>query len=167
MPVKLRGLFDKPAKIVANVPDPVDIEPSGMERTIPLGPQTRLNARVPVPECIEAVGIGTIQLNERNAKKHPEKQIELLRENIRRFGFTNPLLVDEDNKLIAGHARLEAARRIGLEHVPVIRLSHLTAAQKRAVAIADNKIAELGEWDLDILSEELSFLFDDCRPNGA
>jgi hypothetical protein len=73
-----------------------------MERTIPLGPQTQLTARIRVPECIEAVGIRTIQLNPRNAKKHPEKQIALLRENIERFGFTNPLLVDENNKLIAG-----------------------------------------------------------------
>jgi DNA modification methylase len=161
MPMRFSGLFDKPAKTFINLDDdPIAVEKPGIDQPVPLGPQIKLDARIRIPECIEAVGIGTIQLNERNAKKHPEKQIVLLQENIVCFGFTNPLLVDEHNKLIAGHARLEAARRIGLEHVPVIRLPYLSAAQKRALAIADNKISELGIWDLDVLRSELSFLHD-------
>jgi hypothetical protein len=68
--------------------------------------------------------------------------------------------VDEDDTIICGHARFEAAQKAKLNHLPVVRLSDLSSAQKRALAIADNKLAELGEWDLEILSEELSFLFD-------
>lgn len=122
----------------------------------------RLDARI-VPECIEIeiVLIGDLKPNARNAKKHPERQIALLQENFEAFGFTTPLLVDEDNNIIAGHGRYLAAKRSGFEHLPVVRLSHLTPAKKRALAIADNKLAE-SEWDLDILSEELSFLFDDA-----
>ena len=125
-------------------------------------PQIRLDARI-VPECIEIeiVPIGDLKPNARNAKKHPERQIALLQENFEPFGFTTPLLVDEDNQIIAGHGRYLAAKRSGFEHLPVVRLSHLTSAKKRALAIADNKLAE-SEWDLDILSEELSFLFDDA-----
>jgi DNA modification methylase len=162
MPITVSGLFAKPAKIIAHVTDPIATEQPRAEQPVPLGPQVPLDARIPIPECIEIIPISNIQLNPRNAKKHPEKQIALLQENIEKFGFTNPLLVDEDSKLIAGHARHEAARRAGLQELPVIRLTHLTAAQKRALAIADNKITELGEWDLDILSEELAFLFDDA-----
>jgi 16S rRNA G966 N2-methylase RsmD len=162
MPIKVSGLFAKPVNIVGHVADPIATEQPRAEQPVPLGPQVRLDARIPIPECIEIIPISNIQLNPRNTKKHPEKQIALLQENIEKFGFTNPLLVDEDNKLIAGHARHEAARRAGLELLPVIRVTHLTAAKKRALAIADNKIAELGEWNLDILSEELTFLFDDA-----
>ena len=162
MPITVSGLFAKPAKIIAHVTDPIATEQPRAEQPVPLGPQVRLDARIPIPECIEIIPISDIQLNPRNAKTHPERQIALLQENIVKFGFTNPLLVDEDNKLIAGHARYEAARRAGLQELPVIRLTHLTATQKRALAIADNKLAELGEWDLEILSEELTSLFDDA-----
>lgn len=109
---------------------------------------------------IERVAIERIKPNLRNAKKHPAKQISLLAENIKKFGFTNPLLIDEDDVLLCGHARLEAAKRSKLTELPVIRLTYLSGAEKRALAIADNKLAELGEWDLDILEEELKFLFD-------
>ena len=162
MPIKLSDLLAKPAKIVAHVADPIATEQPRAEQPVPLGPKERLDARIPIPEFIEVVPISDIQLNPRNAKKHPERQIAVLQENIEKFGFTNPLLVDEDNKLIAGHARHEAARRAGLQQLPVIRLVHLTAADKRALAIADNKIAELGKWDLEILCEELTFIFDDA-----
>jgi ParB-like chromosome segregation protein Spo0J len=63
------------------------------------------------------------------------------------FGFVNPLLIDEDNQVIAGHGRLEAANRLGLPTVPVVRVKHLTPAQRRAYVIADNRLAELAEWD--------------------
>ena len=84
----------------------------------------------------------------------------MLEENINEFGFTNPLIVDETNTILAGHARWEAAKRLGLEYLPVVRLTHLSPAQKRAAAIADNKLAELGAWNSDILAEELEFLTD-------
>ena len=125
---------------------------------MPLDRRIKLDARI-MPECIDIVAIDDLKPNSRNAKKHPERQIALLQENFGEFGFTTPLLVDEDNVIIAGHARY-LAKRSGFEHLPVIRLSHLSPAKKRALAIADNKLSDLGVFDLDILSEELSFLHD-------
>jgi hypothetical protein len=109
---------------------------------------------------VEHVPIADLKPNPRNAKKHPEKQIALLADNYRQFGFTQPVLIDELDVLIAGHARWQAALRVGLSHVPSIRLSGLSSAAKRAVAIADNKLAELGEWNFDVLPEEIKLLFD-------
>jgi hypothetical protein len=104
--------------------------------------------------------IGDLKPNRRNAKKHPDRQITLLVENYKLFGFTQPIIIDEDGMILCGHARYFAALKLGITHLPAIRLSHLSAAEKRALAIADNKLAELGEWDFDILPEELEFLFD-------
>jgi DNA modification methylase len=126
---------------------------------LPLDPRIKLDARIRA-ERVEMVAIDDLKPNPKNAKRHAERQIALLAENIQEFGFTNPLLADENNQILAGHARYTAAKRVGLSHLPVIRLSHLTPAQKRALAIADNKIAELGQWDLEILSEEFKFLTD-------
>jgi DNA modification methylase len=109
---------------------------------------------------LECVPIRGLQPNRRNAKKHPDRQITLLAENYKIFGFTQPIIIDEDDTILCGHARYFAALKLGLTDLPTIRLSHLSAAEKRALAIADNKLAELGEWDLHILPEELSFLFD-------
>lgn len=109
---------------------------------------------------IECVPIGQLKPNPRNAKKHPSRQIALLVENFEQFGVTQPIVVDEDGTIICGHARFEAAQKAKLFHLPVVRLSGLTTTQKRALAIADNKLAELGEWDIAVLSQELSFLFD-------
>jgi DNA modification methylase len=140
------------------VPDDEDNTPR-QDQPLPLDPRIKLDARIKA-ERIEIVPIDELKPNPKNAKKHPEAQIALLEENIEEFGFTNPILIDENNQILAGHARYTAAKRLGLSHLPVIRLSHLTRAQKRAVAIADNKLAELGQWDLDILSEEFKFLTD-------
>ena len=109
----------------------------------------RLDARIRA-ECVEIVDIKDLKPSSTNAKKHPHSQIARLQENFEAFGFTTPLLVDESTAIIAGHARYEAAKASGFEHLPVVRLTHLTPAKKRALAIADNKLAELGEWDLDI-----------------
>ena len=127
---------------------------------MPLDKRIRLDARIRA-ECIEVVAIGDLKPNPRNAKKHPEQQIALLQKNFETFGFTTPLLVDEKNVIIAGHARYLAAMRSGFEHLPVVRLSHLKPAEKRAAAIADNKLSELGKWDPEILAGELSFIFND------
>ena len=96
--------------------------------------------------------------NPRNARKHSDKQIAQITASIHAFGFTNPVLVDERNRVIAGHGRLQAAKELGLEAIPVIRISHLSAVQKQALAIADNKIALNSSWDLEILSEERKVL---------
>ena len=94
----------------------------------------------------------------RNARTHPRRQIEQIVSSIRAFGFTNPVLADEQGNLIAGHGRLRAAKEMGLAEVPVIELSGLTEAQKKALRLADNKIALNAGWDLEILKLELSDL---------
>jgi DNA modification methylase len=92
----------------------------------------------------------------RNAKKHDPEQVAKLAGSIREFGFNNPVLVDQSNGIIAGHGRVMAAIKLGLESVPVIRLSHLSETQRRAYILADNKLAELGGgWDEEMLKVEL------------
>jgi len=92
----------------------------------------------------------------RNAKKHDPEQVAKLAGSIREFGFNNPVLIDQSNGIIAGHGRVMAAIKLGLESVPVIRLSHLSETQRRAYILADNKLAELGGgWDEEMLKVEL------------
>jgi hypothetical protein len=158
MPIRYNLGPKRPATII-HVDDPDETLEPHLDRPLPLDKRIKLDARIRV-ECVEIIAIDDLRPNSRNAKKHPDRQIALLRENFEKFGFTNPILVDEKNKILAGHARYIAAKQAGFAHLPVIRHSHLSQAKKRAFAIADNKLAELGEWDLEILSEELSFLFD-------
>src|SRR5262245_31853435 len=94
----------------------------------------------------------------RNARTHPKRQIDQLKASIQEFGFTNPILVDPDGHIIAGHGRLQAARAMGFADVPTIILSGLSEVQKRALRIADNKIALNAGWDLEILQQELGEL---------
>src|SRR3954451_7129329 len=82
----------------------------------------------------------------KNARTHSDEQIALIAGSIRSFGFTNPILVDGGNGIIAGHGRLAAARKLGLATVPVIELSHLSERDKRALIIADNKLTERAGW---------------------
>lgn len=108
---------------------------------------------------IEIVPVSLLKPNARNAKRHPETQIALLSESIKKFGFTQPILIDEGGLILCGHGRFLAAKKAGVSHLPTIRLTYLSSLEKRALALADNKIAELGEWDLTIVSEELEVLF--------
>jgi DNA modification methylase len=94
----------------------------------------------------------------RNARTHPKRQIDQLKASIEAFGFTNPILADPDGHIIAGHGRLQAARAMGISEVPTIILSGLSEIQKRALRIADNKIALNAGWDLEILQQELGEL---------
>ena len=94
----------------------------------------------------------------RNARTHSKKQVEQIVASIREFGFTNPILVDPEGVVIAGHGRLLAAKAMGLAEVPTIELVGLTEAQKRALRLADNKIALNAGWDLDLLKVELGEL---------
>ncbi len=104
------------------------------------------------------VAAGDLTPSRRNARTHTSKQIDQIAESIRAFGFTNPLLIDEADVLIAGHGRFEAAKTLGLETVPAIRITHLSAPEKRALMLADNKIALNAGWDLDLLAQELADL---------
>jgi hypothetical protein len=96
----------------------------------------------------------------RNSRTHSDAQVAQIAASIREFGFTNPVLVDKDGGIIAGHGRVMAARKLGLKDVPCIALGHLTDAQKRAYVIADNKLALNAGWDDEMLGLELSELGD-------
>ena len=96
----------------------------------------------------------------RNARTHSEAQVALIAGSIREYGFTNPVLVDGENGIIAGHGRVMAARKLGLARVPVIELAHLSDAQRRAYILADNKLAEQAGWDRDLLALEVGELAD-------
>lgn len=94
----------------------------------------------------------------RNSRTHSDDQVAQIAASIKEFGFTNPVLVDGDKGIIAGHGRILAARKLGLKDVPTIELSHLTEAQRRAYVIADNKLAENAGWDMDLLKIEVADL---------
>ncbi|MEJ8473728.1 ParB/Srx family N-terminal domain-containing protein [Roseibium sp. H3510] len=95
-----------------------------------------------------------------NARSHSRKQIRQIADSIKRFGFCNPVLVADDNTIIAGHGRVEAAKLIGMADVPVRRLSHLSHDEVRAYILADNKLAENAGWDRDLLAIEMQGLMD-------
>lgn len=95
---------------------------------------------------------------ERNARTHSPEQVAQLAASIAEFGFVNPILVDSDDGVIAGHGRLAAARDLGMEEVPVVVLDHLTSAQRKAYVIADNKLALNAGWDMSLLQEEVMSL---------
>jgi hypothetical protein len=102
--------------------------------------------------------IGELLPDPRNARTHPKRQIEQLKASIKEFGFTNPILADPEGRIIAGHGRLQAAKALEIAQVPTITLSGLSETQKRALRIADNKIALNASWDLEILQQELGEL---------
>lgn len=104
---------------------------------------------------IEYISILQIAPYVKNARTHSEEQISQIIESIREFGFTNPILIDQHNELIAGHGRLEAAKIVGLETVPAVRLSDLTEQQVKALRIVDNQLALNAGWDLDLLAAEI------------
>ncbi len=106
-------------------------------------------------ERIELWPVKRLQPYAKNARTHSDEQIDQIAASMREFGFTNPILVDSADGIIAGHGRLAAAKRLGLESVPVIVLDHLSDAQRRAYILADNKLALNAGWDDALLSEEL------------
>ena len=108
---------------------------------------------------IETLSTASLIPYARNAKKHDASQIAKLAGSIREFGFNNPVLIDNDNGIIAGHGRVLAAQSLGLETVPCIRLGHLTPTQKQAYILADNRLGEIGGgWDEEMLKLELADL---------
>jgi ParB-like chromosome segregation protein Spo0J len=109
---------------------------------------------------IEMIAVDRAKPRKANARAHSPKQIRQIAESIQAFGFNNPILLDEKGEILAGHGRLEAAKLLDLKEVPTLRISHLSAAEKRAYLLADNRTAELAEWDLDLLATELGDLLD-------
>src|SRR5437763_1782637 len=112
------------------------------------------------PMAIETMPIDQLQPYARNARTHSRKQIGQIARSIERFGFTNPVLISDDNEIIAGHGRVEAARRLGWRTVPTLRLSQLGRAERRAYVLADNKLAQNAGWDRELLALELKGLID-------
>ena len=107
---------------------------------------------------IESVSLAKLIPYARNARTHSEAQVAQIAGSIREFGFTNPVLIDASDGIIAGHGRVMAARSLGLSDVPCIRLAHLTETQRRAYVLADNRIALNSGWDADMLALELTEL---------
>ena len=119
-----------------------------------LAPTSTTPAVVPV----EIRALSALKLHPRTLRRHPEQQVAQLADGIRQFGFLCPLVVDEQGFILAGHARHAAALQAGLSEVPVVLAGHLSAAQKRAFRLADNKLAELADWDAEVLKLELTDL---------
>ncbi len=115
--------------------------------------------RAPTPK-IEMLPVAALKPYAGNARKHSKKQVRQIADSIARFGFTNPVLISDEGEIIAGHGRVMAAKELGLETVPTLKLSHLTAEERRAYVIADNKLALNAGWDSEILAIELQALID-------
>lgn len=107
---------------------------------------------------IESIKLDKLIPYARNSRTHSDQQVAQVAASIREFGFTNPVLIDSEDGIIAGHGRVMAARKLGLAEVPCIRINHLTETQKRAYIIADNKLALNSGWDEEMLSLELADL---------
>ena len=95
-----------------------------------------------------------------NARTHSDEQVDMIAKSLQEFGFVNPVLIDEKNMIVAGHGRVMAAKKLGMEKVPYVRVEGLTESQIRAYILADNKLAELAGWDFKLLGLELGELTD-------
>lgn len=93
-----------------------------------------------------------------NSRTHSEEQVNQIAASIQEFGFNNPILIDADNGVIAGHGRIMAAKKLGIDELPCVRLEHLSEAQKKAYIIADNKLALNADWDFELLQIEIENL---------
>ena len=113
-----------------------------------------------IPMKIEYTPVRELRPYPNNARTHSRKQIRQIAKSIEKFGFCNPVLIDDAKQIIAGHGRVEAAKLLGIDAVPTCRLSHLSDADKRAYILADNKLAEKAGWDRELLAIELQGLID-------
>ncbi len=105
-----------------------------------------------------SVAIARLKPWKQNARQHSKKQISQIAESIGAFGFTNPVLIDEDEQILAGHGRVAAAKSLGLTEVPCARIDHMSPSQKRAHVLADNQIALNASWDEELLADDLGAL---------
>lgn len=110
---------------------------------------------------IELVPHGSIRPNPKNPRRHRDRQIAQIASSIERFGWLVPIVISDEKLIVAGHGRWMAAGQLGLEFVPVIKGSFLTEADRRAFALTENRLAELSEWDPELLRDELELLFDE------
>ena len=121
-----------------------------------------MSLAVPSQNALSIVyqAVDSLKPRSTNPRTHSKKQIGQIASAIRRFGFTNPVLVDDANGIVAGHGRVEAAKAVGLDQVPTVRLSAMSDAEIRAYVIADNRLAENAGWDRELLGLELQYLTD-------
>lgn len=110
--------------------------------------------------AVSQIPINELRAYQYNARIHSQKQIEQIARSIKSFGFTNPILINDENTILAGHGRWEAAKKLGFKKVPVISFTHLDQNAQRAYILADNKLAEKAGWDKDILKIELQNIID-------
>jgi DNA modification methylase len=110
---------------------------------------------------IERIAVEALLPYAKNSRTHSDEQVAQIAASIKEFGFNNPILIDKENTIIAGHGRLLAARRMGMTEVPCIKLGHLTETQRKAYVIADNRLALNADWDTDMLTIELNDLLED------
>jgi len=109
---------------------------------------------------LETVALDRLVFADRKLRKHPAGQIRKIARSLERFGWVTPIVIDESGLVIAGRARIEAARSLGMTHAPAVSVHHLSAAEKRAYTIADNRLAEDASWDPDALRLELAELLE-------
>ena len=138
------------ASLAPVLPKHTHIEQVRGSRQVPSAP--------PFNPAVEWRNVDRLTPYPRNARTHSTKQINQIAASIKEFGFTNPVLIDADGGIIAGHGRVEAAKLLGLDRVPAIQLDHLTEVQKRAYILADNRLAEKAGWDEELLAVELQYL---------
>lgn len=117
-----------------------------------------MSAQPKLPAKLEKRSVQELIPFASNSRTHSDAQVAQIAASIREFGFTSPILIDGDNTIIAGHGRLLAARKLGMEEVPTIVLDHLTKAQQRALVIADNQLALNAGWDMEMLKAEIEGL---------
>lgn len=108
-----------------------------------------------ISRAIKEMETSQLKPYKNNSRIHDEKQVEQISASIEKFGFTQPILIDENNIVLAGHGRLMAAQKLGLQSVPVIVLDNLSDAQKKAYVIADNKIGQNSKWNNEVLRIEI------------
>jgi len=113
-----------------------------------------------LPTTIVRVSIADLELDARNPRIHSDRQLSQLAKSIKNFGFLWPVMIDGTRRVLAGHGRIEAAKRLGFREVPTISIHHLSESQRRAFMIADNRLAEQASWDEKLLAEQLRDLFE-------
>jgi DNA modification methylase len=132
-------------------------QPTGSEASATSLAQVNKALR-PFEAVTEARALADLKVNPRNARTHSSKQIQQIAASIKEFGFLVPMLIDEDDVILAGHGRAEAARLLKMDTVPTIAVRHLTPARKRAFMLVDNRLAELAGWNEELLAVELAEL---------
>ena len=155
MPINIRP-NNKPSPKIIHVDDPGDLEVDQPQRR-------RINRDHRIShEGFEVISVEVLKLDPKRAKTHPESQIAELARSIERFGFNDPIEIDQNNTIVAGVGRYLAAKHLGMTEVPVVRYSHLSEVEKRAYRIASNKIAEQSLWNFTVLADDFE-LFTNCE----